>query len=180
MLNFTQSIVQGFTIGPENVQIGLNYYGNSATLAFNLNRYTNDSDILDAIAEIQWQDGETNTSGGIRMMYRDMFTAANGDRAGAPNIAIVITDGVSTRDENLTIPEADNARNQGITLFAIGIGDEVSQDELNGIANKPSANFVFNTSFDALSAIRQIVVSAACQVAASKSQLLPILQESVC
>lgn len=37
VLNFTKSVALGFEIGPQNVQIGVNYYGNSAQVAFNLN-----------------------------------------------------------------------------------------------------------------------------------------------
>ena len=37
VLNFTKSIAGGFDIGPENVQIGVNYYSNAVSLAFHLN-----------------------------------------------------------------------------------------------------------------------------------------------
>ena len=53
-------------------------------------------------------------------MHRDMFTAAAGARAGVPWLGVVITDGVSTFDSNLTIPEADIAKNKNIMMFAIG------------------------------------------------------------
>lgn len=90
----------------------------------------------------------------------------SGARLDASWLGIVITDGEANRDVNLTIPEADNARSRGIIVFAIGIGEAVSQDELNGIANKPSESFVFNAeSFDDLPAIKQSVISAACEVA---------------
>ena len=58
-------------------------------------------------------------------MYHDMFVEDKGDRPNVPNIGLVITDGVSNRDENLTIPEADNARSRGIMMIAVGIGDQV-------------------------------------------------------
>jgi hypothetical protein len=54
-----------------------------------------------------------------------MFRASRGDRPGVPNIALVVTDGETNRDSNLTIPEADRARANGITLIAVGIGDSV-------------------------------------------------------
>ena len=78
MLNFTESIVTEFTVGPDNVQIGVSYYGNEARLAFHLNTYDNEQDVLDAISRIPWLDQNTNTSGGIRLMHRDMFVSANG------------------------------------------------------------------------------------------------------
>lgn len=79
VLNFTKSVVKGFTVGGKNVQIGVNYYGNNAALAFNLNDYNTTAEVMDAIDRIPWKDQKTNTSGAIRMMYRDMFTPANGE-----------------------------------------------------------------------------------------------------
>ena len=82
--------------------------------------YTNVSSIFDAIDSIPWLNQNTNTSGGIRLMHRDMFTSAAGARAGVPWLGVVITDGVSTFDSNLTIPEAENAKDKNIIMFAIG------------------------------------------------------------
>ena len=49
-----------------------------------------------------------------------MFTEEHGDRLRIPNIGFVVTDGVSNRDQNLTIPEADMAREKGAhTLLSI-------------------------------------------------------------
>ena len=78
VLNFTKSIVSDFVIGSNNVHIGVNYYGNSAILAFNLDTYDTEADVMDAIDGIPWLDQNTNTSGGIRLMHRDMFTVGGG------------------------------------------------------------------------------------------------------
>ena len=60
-------------------------------------------------------------------MNRDMFTPEHGDRPDAPNIGIVLTDGVSSRDTNMTIPSADQARNEKhVNIYAIGVGDKVN------------------------------------------------------
>ena len=61
------------------------------------------------------------------MMHRDMFTVANGDRPGVPNIALVMTDGESVIDPQKTVPEAEEARAKGIDMIAIAIGDEVTE-----------------------------------------------------
>ena len=83
--------------------------------------FDNTSSVFDAIDAIPWLDQNTNTSGAIRFMHDTMFTAANGARDGVPWLGIVITDGVSTYDVNLTIPEADVAKNKDIVMFAIGL-----------------------------------------------------------
>ena len=55
-----------------------------------------------------------------------MFTTLGGDRSDAPDIAIVITDGASNLDMLNTIPYAQDAHRQGITMFAIGIGESLN------------------------------------------------------
>ena len=169
VLDFAKEIVDNFAIGPDDIQAGVLSYSNRATIAFHLNDYDNKRDIFRAIDRIPYKDQETNTSGAVRTMYEQMYTFAKGDRASAQNIAIVVTDGESNRDETLTIPESDNARSQGITMFAIGIGDEVNPAELRGIANKPSEEFTFNvTDFDALEHISGSVINATCRTASGK------------
>ena len=93
-----------------------------------------------------------------------------GARDNVPWICMVITDGEANVDEELTIPEADEARNRDIIMFAVGIGDQVSYQEIQGIANDPDEKFVFNaTGFDGLDDIRAQVVSAACEAASGET-----------
>ena len=95
--------------------------------------------------------------------------APTGARGDVPWIGIVITDGESNYDPDMTIPEANNARDSGVIMFAVGIGDQVSQNELIGIGNTPSSDFVFNADdFATLPAILDQVVTAACQVVAGE------------
>lgn len=54
-----------------------------------------------------------------------VFNPDNGDRAFAPNTAIVITDGVSTFDAEFTIPYANDAKRDGIRILAVGITNQV-------------------------------------------------------
>lgn len=162
LLNFTKNVTDGFKIGPKHTQVGVVVYGNKARGVFNLNEYQDKNSLKNAIDNIKYLNQNTNTSGGIRVMHEQMFTEANGDRPNVPNIAIVVTDGESTYDKVLTIPEADKARQKNIIMIAIGIGSKTSQIELQGIANKPSSKFVHNADFDTLDSIRRTVVETAC------------------
>lgn len=49
------------------------------------------------------------------------------DRPNADNVMVIVTDGRSTFDRNQTIPQATAAKSEGITVYAIGVGqaDEV-------------------------------------------------------
>ena len=53
-----------------------------------------------------------------------------------------------------------------------GITNATNQDELRGIANAPESEFVFNAdNFDALQAIEERVVTAACQAASGLKKI---------
>ncbi len=165
VLNFTAALVKQFEISPDNVQIGVIKYSNFAYASFGLNVYSNEADVVKAISEVIWENKETNTSGGLRVMHENMFSTAQGDRPFAPNIAILITDGEANRDQNLTIPEANKAKDKGIIIFAIGIGSSISQDELKGIASSPPETFVFRAEdFNSLNDIKLRVARTACEV----------------
>ena len=49
-----------------------------------------------------------------------------GDRPDKPNIAIILTDGVATVEAENTFEEARKLRDDGVVLFGIGIGAQVT------------------------------------------------------
>ena len=59
----------------------------------------------------------TNTAGGLVQM-REMFEEHG--REDAAKIAVLLTDGRSNIDSELTIPEAENAKNEGIDIYVVG------------------------------------------------------------
>ena len=98
-----------------------------------------------------------------------MFTSQNGDRSFAPNSAIIITDGVPrvpsdiNEARRLTLQEADLARRQGINMFTVGIGRELTREFLSQIADEPSNTHVFQVNqVRKLETILNQVSSAAC------------------
>ncbi|CAD5119952.1 DgyrCDS8533 [Dimorphilus gyrociliatus] len=165
ILSFVQQTIADLNVGPHSTRIGLLTYGNRATIQFHLNKYSDKQSIINAVENIKWKNQNTNTSGGIYVMDKVMFSSENGDRPRAPNVGIIITDGVSSENygANLTIPYAEEARKRGATLFAIGIGDKISMKELDGIAGN-SSNVMLATDFDTLSTIKAAIVSKTCEV----------------
>ena len=98
-----------------------------------------------------------------------MFTSQNGDRPFAPNIIIIITDGVPQIPEDLNearrlaVQEAELSRQQGISVFTIGVGPQITQEVLNAIANRPSSQYTFKVNeYRQLEGILTQVASAAC------------------
>jgi Mg-chelatase subunit ChlD len=164
VLNFFREFVKGLDIGYFDTRVGAIVYGNRATPSFYLNTFNDSKSMQNYINRINmpWKDQETNTSGAIWYMQEVMFSQKYGDRSLAPNLGIVITDGASNRDSNKTIPYAKRAKEAGIIMVAIGVGDEVNPKELEGIA---SPGLVFNvSSFDGLQFIQDKLEVVACDI----------------
>ncbi|XP_071145244.1 matrilin-3-like [Mytilus edulis] len=118
---FATSVVSRFTIGPNHIKIGLITFSDDAEIEFKLNTYGGKSNIINTILNIPYTTGITNTHKAIQLLYKDGFTRANGERGNTvPKIAIVVTDGASTKPLH-TKMQAIKANNQGIIMFAIGM-----------------------------------------------------------
>lgn len=167
VLSFFKFVVGQIPVGFYNTRFGSVTFGNEATIDFQLNTYNTTEDIVKAIDRIAYKDENTNTSGALWKMRSIMFTSLNGDRKNAPNIAIVITDGQSTYDHNLTLPYANEAKRAGITIIVIGVGDEIDPEELDGIAslNVNGTPIVYQVdNYDALYTIQREISSVACDI----------------
>ena len=165
MKQFVRNTVDEFNIGADQTQVGVISYSGSARVRFYLNSYHDKSALLTAIDNLPYSGGTTDTAGAIDLLRQQGFTEANGGRPqtqAIPRVAVVITDGRSN-SYSATITAAQNAHDEDITIFAVGIGSNVNINELNAIASDPSYVSTitgFDTSqFDAL---QTIIINEAC------------------
>ena len=86
--------------------------------------------------------GSTDTAGAIQRMRDDVFDRAKGDRSGVINRAVIVTDGKST-EESETVQEAEAARDEGIEIYVVALGDSPRMSEINGMASDPDSDHVF-------------------------------------
>ena len=71
--------------------------------------------------------------------------------------------GQSTSEQN-TIHEAGLLKQQGVTVFSIGVGNGPRQTELQGMASKPHKTHVFNVvNFNALNSIKATLQQRTCE-----------------
>jgi len=161
MLQFCKDFLGNADIDSGSVQVGIVVYSTGVQKQFDLNTYTTKADMFDAIDNIPYVYGSTNTADGIASMIK-MFNRNAGDRPEVPNVGIVITDGVSNINSRRTIPEADNARAAGIHVYAIGIGLTDTR-EIDAIANQPTEENRFNVqSFDELVGLEDRIFTSLC------------------
>ena len=148
---FILEIVNNFNVGYDQTRVGLVTFGNQGIVRFDLTTHLTSSDIARAIRSIGAGNGNTNTYLGLLRMRTQCF-GTTGDRPDVANVAIVITDGVSTVQRTQTIPEAERAHAEGIQVFTVGVTDEVNLDEVRAISSPPrEVNRNYWTSPDFLS-----------------------------
>ena len=158
-----KNLISRFDISLENTRVGVITFSNSYDVNVPLGTANSQHQLGRAIDRIDYSYGMTNTADAIKFVRKHGYTGLN-DRRGSSKIAIVLTDGLSRKPPQ-TRSEAELAREAGIHLFAIGIGEAVNARELRDIGSDPDDKYVFHVnSFGALDSIKDILAQRTCNV----------------
>jgi collagen type VI alpha len=136
VIQFAKRSILSLPVGSGLTRVSVVTYAEIPKLVFDLNAYTSTATIRNALA-FSKAGGTTNTQEAIRLAYQTAFTTTRGDRSGVKNVMVVVSDGQSNVQPASTIPEATSAKQQGIELFAVGIGQDVNVAEIDGMASEP-------------------------------------------
>ena len=164
--DFVIRVVNYFNIGYDETRVAAVTFGNHGLIRFYLSNYTSKLDIENAIRPIEAGNGQTNTWEGLRKMRIDIFNTDNGDRLLVPNVAIVITDGQSNINDWLTADEAERAQYKGIRMFAVGITNDVNEQELKDISSYPhqlGRNYRMTPDFTSLNTVIESLQKETCE-----------------
>ena len=147
--NFAIDVARTFSIGPLDTQIAAIAYSGFARISFFLDSFNNLSSVIGALGAIEYFDlpgngqPSTNTADALIRTRQEIFTPSGGARdaaLGYPRVTVVVTDGRSNVNRSLTVPSAEALHDNGVTVFAVGVGRNIDMDELNSIAS--SDNFI--------------------------------------
>lgn len=162
VLDYVAGVIDNLEVGKDRTRIGLITYSDTATVRFNLNKYTRKEDILQVVKSQLWIQGKTNTADALRLMRTQLFTEANGDRLDVPNYAIVLTDGESNINAEMTVKEAIQARIEGAHVIVVTVSEKPTL-EIKGIASDPDdQNILFVEKFSMLPSLSNRLVKAVC------------------
>jgi len=100
--------------------------GNEATLNFYLTNFTDERSLVNAVRRIPYKGGNTNTTGGLRLMRREIFNRANGDRRDVSNVAVLISDGIPTREVQQLPDEVRRIKDLNVRILGVGVTNKVS------------------------------------------------------
>ncbi|XP_061168898.1 uncharacterized protein LOC133178166 [Saccostrea echinata] len=144
MLSFASDLLNAFTIGVADTQVGLIVFSTNVRRIFNFNAYSSRSAIQNAIRSTSYTGKGTNTAAAL-LEARQMFTSNYAKRSSALSLAIVLTDGRSN-DQSATLLRAQELINTGAMIFCIGIGTNLDESELRAIASNPDSKFLINAN----------------------------------
>nr|KAF6430488.1 vitrin [Molossus molossus] len=123
---FLADIAQALDIGPAGPLMGVVQYGDNPATQFNLKTHMNSRDLKAAIERIPQRGGLSNVGRAISFVTKSFFSKAGGNRASAPNVAVVMVDGWPTDK----VEEASRlARESGINIFFITIEGAVENEK---------------------------------------------------
>ena len=102
---FTKNVLSHLRPSSECARVSLISIGTHGYIEPYLNE--NYDDINAVINDMRWRTEWTNTASALEKMRTEVYTTARGDRSDVKNVAVVVMDGPSNRDQHLTIPNAE-------------------------------------------------------------------------
>ncbi|XP_049726413.1 vitrin isoform X2 [Elephas maximus indicus] len=123
---FLVDVAQALDIGPAGPLMGVVQYGDNPATQFNLKTHMNSRDVKAAIEKMTPRGGLSNVGRALSFVTKNFFSKANGNRGGAPNVAVVMVDGWPTDK----VEEASRlARESGINIFFITIEGAIEKEK---------------------------------------------------
>uniref|UniRef100_A0A3Q1KHX7 VWFA domain-containing protein n=1 Tax=Anabas testudineus TaxID=64144 RepID=A0A3Q1KHX7_ANATE len=157
---FVNGIVDSLDISKTGTHVGLLQFSTKVHTEFTLGQYTSAQDIRQAVTRMQYMGRGSMTGSALRHMFESSFSAKEGARPNTPRVSIVFTDGRSQDDVS---EWANQAKNSGITIYALGVGKAIEQ-ELKEIASEPAENhFYYAENFEKMGEITKKLKSRICK-----------------
>ncbi|XP_065132826.1 uncharacterized protein [Paramisgurnus dabryanus] len=164
------NITSGFDVSSMHTQVAVVQYSDTPRLEIPLGKHQNNQELIQAISSISYLGGNTRTGRAIRFATDHVFGMPNHTSPFARNrIAVVLTDGRSQDDVE---DAAMEARAQNIVLFAVGVGNEITNTELVSMANKPSSTYVLHVEdYNSISSIWDLMEQKICEESVCSSRI---------
>jgi len=159
MKTFVKEVIKGFNVGFDATHVGAIIFSSSSYVkkVFGLGTYYGKNDIFKAIDDIQYPSGGTYSGKALALAANQLYTRRQ-DREDKPNVCIVITDGKA--DDDIEGP-ANDLRRKETTIFAIGVGTNYDQAELEKMAG--NKRYVYTADFKDLDNVIEQIKLSACQ-----------------
>ena len=144
MVSLMKAVVQGLSFKYDRTRVAFVTFAHAPETRFHLDEYTSQRDVLNAVSLSDIGHGGTDISAALLHAKDNVFRASKGDRARVDNILILVSDGRATLNGGSTEREATAAKNDGIKVYTVGIGDSIGVDAMNKIASSPQTSYAYS------------------------------------
>ena len=161
ILGFTRMLTQNLNVGPSKTRIAVVSFSNKAEVWLHFDSFRGArNEITNAILNIPYDGGNTNTTGGLNVARTQVFSQGRGDRPNVPDIIILLTDGKPTVDTDRLPNEIDLLKRRNIPIIGVGVGPAVDNDFLRRISDH---QFHVN-DFNELRTLVQRIIDRSCAI----------------
>ncbi|XP_061189807.1 collagen alpha-1(XII) chain-like isoform X1 [Saccostrea echinata] len=158
-LKFVTEVVNALSDNMGQSRISVITFSDDAEMSIPLTMFTSKRDFVNKVLNLPWVGGNTYTDKALEMMYKQFDSIRV---PGRRSVGVVITDGGSTNPFR-TQSVIKKVKQRGITMFAIGVGMSINQEELQMMASDPVSDHKFLVDdLDALQMLRSTIVSRLC------------------
>ena len=133
MIDFMAKLVLSFDVSESNIHVAVITFANRPKAQIELLDYQERIPLAKAVYALHRQYGGSYTFCAIDLVLEHGLLEEYGARPGVPKVGVVVVDGKSADPERTELRAAE-ARQAGIRMIAVGIGDAVDMDELKQIA----------------------------------------------
>ncbi|KAG9278760.1 collagen alpha-1(XXI) chain-like [Astyanax mexicanus] len=156
------NITSNFDVSSRHTQVAVVQYSDTPRLEIPLGKHQSTQELLRDIAAISYLGGKTQTGRAIKFATDHVFSPLIHTKKATRNrIAVVLTDGRSQDD---VVDPAMEAKAQNIVLYAVGVGDEITNAELVSMANKPASTYVLHVEdYTSIGNIKEVMEQKLCE-----------------
>ncbi|KAM3618852.1 uncharacterized protein V6R79_025932 [Siganus canaliculatus] len=151
MLTFLSELLLPFSLGEDQVRVGLLQVGTQPRLEFGFDTYTAQSGLQGALKNTKPLRGDTNTVEALRLAKEKVLRpgAPGGARPGLPRVLVWLTDGVKPGD---VVGPMTELQEEGVAVLVVSTGHG-NYLVLRQVATPPVENHLYFVDIDDLSII---------------------------
>ena len=140
MKQFAEELISRFVVSYNATRVAIVTWSTEPSLQFDFNKYINNEGVKVGIRNITHRGGWTATGDALHYIRTKLF---NTSPSNAKKVLFMITNGGSNKQTYEPEDEAKLMRDNGVEIFAIGIGLFVHKSELKSIASLPTSRHKF-------------------------------------
>lgn len=140
---FINKVIDHFHISPKDTHVGVVSFSTQAQTEIRFTSKQTADAIKPSVLNITYQGHGTYIDFGLNKTHMDLFSAQGGMRTNVPHILLVITDGESNNGELKTRQQAQYLKDDGIVIFALGVGSGIKMTELKAMVSMEHYVFLF-------------------------------------